>query len=425
MTGTAGVMNVEARADREMAATYDVARIRQDFPILSREIHGKPLVFLDTAASAQKPRQVIDCERQVYEEEYANVHRGLYYLSERATDRYEAARETVRRFINAGTTREIVFTRNATESINLVAASFGRNFLEPGDEVIISELEHHSNIVPWQLLRDERGIVLRVAPIGDEGEFLPEQYLKLLGPRTRLVAISHMSNVLGTILPIREIVKHAHDAGAKVLVDGCQAVTHFTVDVRELDCDFYAFTGHKLYGPSGIGVLYAREELLAEMPPYMGGGEMISSVTFDKTTWAPLPHKFEAGTPAIAQAIALGAAVDYVTAIGFDRIVEHERAVLNHATQRLSAIPGLRVFGTAPGKAGVISFTLDCAHPHDIATVVDRAGVAVRAGHHCAQPLMARMGVTATTRASLGLYNTREDIDTLASALEQAREFFA
>jgi cysteine desulfurase/selenocysteine lyase len=306
-----------------------------------------------------------------------------------------------------------------------VAASFGRHFLEPGDEIIISELEHHSNIVPWQLLRDERGIVLRVAPIGDEGEFLPEQYLKLLGPRTKLVAISHMSNVLGTILPIREIAKHAHDAGAKVLVDGCQAVTHFHVDVRKLDCDFYAFSGHKLYGPSGIGVLYAREELLAEMPPYMGGGEMISSVTLDKTTWAPLPHKFEAGTPAIAQAIALGAAVDYVTAVGLDRIVEHERLVLNHATQRLSAIPGLRVIGTAPGKAGVVSFTLDCAHPHDIATVVDRAGVAVRAGHHCAQPLMARMGVTATTRASLGLYNTLADIDTLASALEQVREFFA
>jgi cysteine desulfurase/selenocysteine lyase len=425
MTDTADVMNAQTRAAPKTASTYDVARIRQDFPILSREIHGKPLVFLDTAASAQKPRRVIDCERQVYEEEYANVHRGVYYLSERATDRYEAAREAVRRFINAGATREIVFTRNATESINLVAASFGRHFLEPGDEIIISELEHHSNIVPWQLLRDERGIVLRVAPIGDEGEFLPEQYLKLLGPRTKLVAISHMSNVLGTILPIREIAKHAHDAGAKVLVDGCQAVTHFHVDVRKLDCDFYAFSGHKLYGPSGIGVLYAREELLAEMPPYMGGGEMISSVTLDKTTWAPLPHKFEAGTPAIAQAIALGAAVDYVTAVGLDRIVEHERLVLNHATQRLSAIPGLRVIGTAPGKAGVVSFTLDCAHPHDIATVVDRAGVAVRAGHHCAQPLMARMGVTATTRASLGLYNTLADIDTLASALEQVREFFA
>ncbi len=403
---------------------FDVAKVRADFPILTRTMHDKPLVFLDSAASAQKPRQVIDAVRDVYEREYANVHRGLYEISEAVTARYEGVRETIRRYINAGHTHEIIFTRNATESINLVVASYGRSFLQEGDEVIISELEHHANIVPWQMLRDEKGIVLRIAPISDDGELIMDAFEKLLGPRTKLVAISHMSNVLGTILPVAEITRLSHAAGAKVLLDGCQSVTHIPVDVQALGCDFYVFSGHKLYGPSGIGVLYAREELLDAMPPYMGGGDMISSVTFEKSTWAKLPHKFEAGTPAIAQAIGLGAAIDYVSALGLEQIGAHEHDLLNYGTQQLSSVDGLRLVGTAPAKASVMSFTLDFAHPHDIATIIDRAGVAVRAGHHCAQPLMARMDVPATVRASLGMYNTRADIDALVAALGEVTEIF-
>ena len=406
------------------ARPYDVEAVRGDFPILAREVHGRPLVFLDSAASAQKPRQVLDTVRNLYECEYANVHRGAYWLSERATDRYEAARATVRGFINAASSREIVFTRNATEAINLVAASYGRRFMRSGDEVLISEMEHHSNIVPWQMLRDEMGIVLKICPVSDDGAFLMDAFTRLLGPRTRLVAITHMSNVLGTIVPVAEVVRAAHAAGAKVLIDGCQGVLHMPVDVQALDCDFYAFSGHKLYGPSGIGVLYGREEILDAMPPYMGGGEMIASVTFEETNWAPLPHKFEAGTPAIAQAIGLGAAIDYVSGIGLDTIAAHEGDLLTYATQRLAAVEGLNFIGTAPGKGSVVSFTLDGVHPHDIATVVDRAGVAIRAGHHCAQPLMARMGLTATARASFALYNRREDADALAEALETVREIF-
>ncbi len=406
------------------ARPYDVEAVRDDFPILAREVHGRPLVFLDSAASAQKPRQVLDTVRNLYECEYANVHRGAYWLSERATDRYEAARETVRGFINAASSREIVFTRNATEAINLVAASYGRRFMRSGDEVLISEMEHHSNIVPWQMLRDEMGIVLKICPVSDDGAFLMDAFTRLLGPRTRLVAITHMSNVLGTIVPVAEVVRAAHAAGAKVLIDGCQGVLHMPVDVQALDCDFYAFSGHKLYGPSGIGVLYGREEILDAMPPFMGGGEMIASVTFEETSWAPLPHKFEAGTPAIAQAIGLGAAIDYVSGIGLDTIAAHEGDLLTYATQRLAAVEGLNFIGTAPGKGSVVSFTLDGVHPHDIATVVDRAGVAIRAGHHCAQPLMARMGLTATARASFALYNRREDADALAEALETVREIF-
>ncbi len=406
------------------ARPYDVEAVRDDFPILAREVHGRPLVFLDSAASAQKPRQVLDTVRNLYECEYANVHRGAYWLSERATDRYEAARETVRGFINAASSREIVFTRNATEAINLVAASYGRRFMRSGDEVLISEMEHHSNIVPWQMLRDEMGIVLKICPVSDDGAFLMDAFTRLLGPRTRLVAITHMSNVLGTIVPVAEVVRAAHAAGAKVLIDGCQGVLHMPVDVQALDCDFYAFSGHKLYGPSGIGVLYGREEILDAMPPYMGGGEMIASVTFEETSWAPLPHKFEAGTPAIAQAIGLGAAIDYVSGIGLDTIAAHEGDLLTYATQRLAAVEGLNFIGTAPGKGSVVSFTLDGVHPHDIATVVDRAGIAIRAGHHCAQPLMARMGLTATARASFALYNRREDADALAEALETVREIF-
>ncbi len=404
--------------------SYDVEAVRRDFPILAREVHGKPLVFLDSAASAQKPAQVLDTVRNLYEGEYANVHRGAYWLSERATDRYEVAREKVRAFIGAASTREIIFTRNATEAINLVAATHGRKFLEAGDEVVISDMEHHSNIVPWQMLRDEMGIVLKVAPISDDGAFLMDKFTRLLGPRTKLVAITHMSNVLGTVVPVADVVRAAHAVGAKVLIDGCQGLLHMPVDVQELGCDFYAFSGHKLYGPSGIGVLYGREELLDAMPPYMGGGDMIASVTYEKTTWAKLPHKFEAGTPAIAQAVGLGAAIDYVRALGLDAIGAHERDLLTYATQRLASVEGLEFIGTAPGKGSVISFTLDGVHPHDIATIVDRAGVAIRAGHHCAQPLMARMGLTATARASFALYNRREDADALVAALEQVREIF-
>ena len=417
-------MSTTAEAARVENPTYDVERIRQDFPILSRKVHGKPLVFLDSAASAQKPRQVIDTVKQVYEEDYANVHRGAYELSARATARYEGARETVRRFLNAEKSSEIIFTRNATEGINLVAHAYGGKFLGAGDEVIISELEHHSNIIPWQQLRDRIGIVLKVVPITDEGEFELAELQKLISPRTKLVAIAHMSNALGTIMPVKEIVRLAHAAGAKVLLDGAQAAAHQTVDVRDIGCDFYVFSGHKLYGPSGIGVLYGRQELLEEMPPFMGGGEMIATVSFEHSTWARLPHKFEAGTPAIAQAIGLGAAIEYVTGIGLDRIAAHENALLNYATQQLASVQGLRIYGTAPGKAGVISFDMDCAHAHDLSTVVDRAGVAVRAGHHCAQPLMARFGVVATARASLGLYNNKADIDALVSALDHVRELF-
>ena len=415
---------MNAQADIIERIAFDVDAVRRDFPILSREVHGKKLVFLDSAASAQKPRQVLDAERHIYEHEYANVHRGIHYLSQVCTDRMESAREKVRSFLNAASAKEIVFTRNATESINLVAASWGRSFLKEGDEIVISEMEHHSNIIPWQFLRDEKGIVLRVAPVSDEGEFLMDDFAGMLNARTRLVAITHMSNVLGTIVPVRDVVRMAHDAGAKVLLDGAQAVTHIPVDVRDLDCDFYVFSGHKLYGPTGIGVLYAKEALLDAMPPYMGGGEMIRSVTFEKAEWAELPYKFEAGTPAIAQAVGLGAAVDYVTDLGLDAIGAHEADLLTYASQRLSSIDGLRLIGTAPGKASVVSFTMDCAHPHDIGTLVDRAGIAIRVGHHCAQPLMDRLGVAATARASFGLYNTRAEVDALTRALEGVREFF-
>ena len=416
MTGTA-----QATTPGE---AYDIERIRGDFPILGREVHGKPLVYLDNGASAQKPRSVIDTMREIYEDEYANVHRGLHYLSATLTDRYEGVRETVRRFINAEKTSEIVFTRNVSESINLVAASYGRANIGEGDEVIISVLEHHSNIVPWQMLRDEKGIVLKIAPISDDGEFLMAEFEKLLTDRTKLVAIAHTSNVLGTILPAKEIVRLAHDAGAKVLLDGAQAVVHSPVDVQDLDCDFYGFTGHKLYGPTAIGVLYGKEAVLDAMPPYQGGGDMIATVTMEKSTWAPLPHKFEAGTPAIVQAIGLGAAIDYVTDIGMAAIAEHEHDVLTYATQRLSAIDGLRIYGTAPSKAAIVSFTMESAHPHDISTVIDRAGVAIRAGHHCALPLIDRLGVPALARASFGLYNTRAEVDALAESLEAVQEIF-
>ncbi len=420
-------MTVNAAAltkSEQMPPAFDVERVRADFPILEENIHGNPLVFLDSAASAQKPRAVLDAMRYLYEHEYANVHRGIYYLSEVATNRFEAARTTIARFLNAKHDHEVIFTRNATEAINLVAASWGRAFLQPGDEIIVSEMEHHANIVPWQMLRDEKGLVLKVAPISDEGVLRMDAFEALLGPRTRLVAMTHMSNVLGTVTPARDIVARAHAVGAKVLLDGTQAATHNVIDVQDIGCDFYAITGHKLYGPTGIGALWAREEILDAMPPYMGGGEMIDKVTFEKSTFAPLPNKFEAGTPAIAEAIGFAAAIDYINDHGMAAIAAHEQDVLTYANQRLATVEGLRIIGTAPGKASVISMVADFAHAYDIAMVIDREGVAVRTGNHCAQPLMARLGVDSTVRASLGMYNRRQDIDALVKSLEKVRRIF-
>ena len=408
----------------DSGAGFDVERVREDFPILARQIYGKPLVYLDSGASAQKPRAVIDRLRQVYEEEYSNVHRGAHFLSGLATDAFEQARSTVAAFINAGSDEEIVFTRNATEAINLVAHSHAGAVLKEGDEIVISAMEHHANIVPWQLLRDRLGLVLKVAPITDRGEFLLEDFEGLLGPRTRMVAMTHCSNVLGTVTPAKEIIRLAHDRGIPVLLDGAQAVVHGKVDVRDLDVDFYAFTGHKLYGPSGIGVLYGKAELLDKMPPYQGGGEMIETVSFEKATFKAAPHRFEAGTPPIAQAIGLGAAMDYVSGLGMENIARHEAELLGYASERLAEIEGLRVLGQAPGKAAIVSFVIDGIHSYDVATILDRAGVAVRVGHHCAEPLMARFGVEATLRASFGLYNTRADVDTMVKALNKAKSVF-
>ncbi len=415
-------LNVVEQAPRD--GEYDVERVRADFPIFEQKIYGHPLVFLDSAASAQKPRAVIDAVRRCYESEYANIHRGVYFLSERATEAFEEAREKVRRFLNAREAREIVFVRGATEAINLVAQCHGRGFLGPGDEIVVSHMEHHSNIVPWQMLRADKGIVLRVAPIDDDGELVLDEFEKLLGPRTRLIAITHVANSIGTIVPLREVIGMARARGITVLVDGCQAVPHMPVDVQELDCDFYAFSGHKLFGPSGIGVLYGKAERLEAMPPYQGGGEMIRSVTFEKTEYNVIPHKFEAGTPHIAGAIGLGAAIDYIGGVGLERIGAHERALLEHATQRLKEFNSVRLFGTARDKASILSFTIEGVHPHDVGTVLDRQGIAVRAGHHCAQPMMDRFGVAATVRASFGMYNTREDADALASGIAKVMDIF-
>ncbi|MGQ3074683.1 MAG: aminotransferase class V-fold PLP-dependent enzyme [Ferrovibrionaceae bacterium] len=405
--------------------TLDLARIRADFPALGQDMYGKHLTFLDSAASAQKPRPVLDALRSFYEFEYANVHRGVYWLSQRATERYEQSRAKVRAFLNAARDEEIVFVRGATEGINLVAQSWGRAFLQPGDEVVISAMEHHSNIVPWQMLRDERGIVLRIAPITDDGDLDLAATAGLIGPRTKLVAIAHVANALGTILPVREVVAMARKVGAKVLVDGCQAVPHMAVDVRDLDVDFYVFSGHKLYGPTGIGILYARHEHLVAMPPWQGGGDMIRSVTFEKTEYADPPAKFEAGTPHIAGAVGLGAAIDYVQAIGFDAIVAHERDLMTYATERLGRINSLRIIGTSKTKSSVISFTLAGVHPHDIGTILDREGIAIRAGHHCAQPVMDRFDVAATARASFGIHNGRDDVDALVAGITKVLEIFA
>ena len=407
-------------------AMLDVARIRADFPILEQKIRGKPLVFLDSAASAQKPRAVIDAMRTAMETQYANVHRGLHWMSERTTDAYEAARDAVVGLMNARDRSEVVFVRNSTEALNLVAYSYGRGVLQPGQAVVISGMEHHSNIVPWQILRDERGIELRVVPVTDAGELDMAAYEELLADgKVGLVSITHMSNVLGSVTPAERIVRIAHAHGAKVMLDGSQAIVHRPVDVQALDCDFYVWTGHKLYGPTGIGVLWARRELLERMPPFLGGGEMISSVSYEKSSWAEVPHKFEAGTPAILEGIGLKAAIDYVQGIGYDAMAAHEAALTEHALARLSAVPGLRILGQAQDRGGVVSFALENAHAHDVATLLDRQGIAVRAGHHCAEPLMRRFNLDSSTRASFGVYTTHDEIDLLGDTLTRVREFFA
>ncbi len=401
---------------------FDVRSVREDFPILRQDIRGKTLAYLDNAATTQKPRTVIDAISGFYSSDCSNIHRGVHLLSQRATSAYEAVRERVRHFLNTADTREIVFVRGATEGVNLVAQSFVRPRLEAGDEVLISGMEHHSNIVPWQMICEERGAALRVAPIDDDGELIFEEYEKLLGPRTKFVAVTHVSNALGTINPVGRILDAAHRRGIPALLDGAQAAPHVKVDVRELGCDFYVFSGHKLYGPTGIGVLYGRAQLLEQMSPYQGGGDMISSVTFEKTVYNELPYKFEAGTPNIAGTIGLGAAIDYVNRLGLDNIAAHEHDLLVYATEAVSRIPGVRIVGTARDKAAVLSFLVDGIHPHDVGTILDQEGIAVRAGHHCAQPVMKRYGVAATTRASFAFYNTIEEVDALVRGIMKAKE---
>jgi cysteine desulfurase/selenocysteine lyase len=401
---------------------FDVLAIRAQFPALHQQIHGKPLVYLDNAATTQKPQVVIDALRHYYEHDNSNVHRGVHALSERATAAFEKARKTVQRFVNAASEREIIYTRNATESINLVARAWGDWQLKPGDEVLITAMEHHSNIVPWQMACARTGAVLRVAPIDDAGDVILEEFSKLLSPKTKMVAVSHLSNALGTINPVEQMITMARTVGATVLIDGSQAAYHMAIDVQSLDPDFYVFTGHKVYGPTGIGVLYGRESILAAMPPFLGGGDMISSVTFEKSEWNELPYKFEAGTPNIADAIVLGTAIEFIQSVGFDAIGAHEAALLDYGTRRLQEVPGLRLVGTAKRKASVLSFVMGDAHPHDIGTIVDREGVAIRTGHHCAQPVMDRFGIPATARASLAMYNTTDDIDALVRALGRVRE---
>jgi cysteine desulfurase/selenocysteine lyase len=404
---------------------FDAQIARKDFPIFEQEMRGKPLVFLDSAASAQKPRAVTDAMTNLYNTSYANIHRGVYELSERATAAFEASREKTRAFVNAPASREIVFVRGTTEAINLVAATYGRTHVAAGDEVLITHMEHHSNIVPWQLLCQEKGAHLRVAPIDDSGALDVEAFAKLLTPRTRIAAVAHVSNALGTLNPVAELVELAHAAGVPVLVDGAQAVPHQAVDVQALGCDFYAFSSHKLFGPSGVGVLWGKAEHLEAMPPYQGGGEMILTVSFEGSTWNEIPHKFEAGTPDIAGVVGFAAALDYVTGLGLDAIAAHERELLAYATEALEAVEGLRLIGTARQKAAVLSFVLDGIHPHDIGTILDQDGIAVRTGHHCAQPVMERFGVAATVRASLALYNTKADVDALVTGLEHVRQVFA
>ena len=403
---------------------YDVDAIRADFPILARQVHGKPLVYLDNGASAQKPRAVIDAVTYAYENEYANVHRGLHFLSNAATDAYEKARETVRRFLNAPSAEQIVFTKSTTEAINTVAYGWGMPNIGEGDEIVITIMEHHSNIVPWHFIRERQGAKIVWVPVDEDGQFHMEDFEKALSPRTKLVAVTHMSNVLGTTVPVKEVCRIAHERGIPVLVDGSQGAVHMPVDVQDIDCDWYVMTGHKLYGPSGIGVLYGKKERLAAMRPFQGGGEMIFDVTEDAVTYNDPPHRFEAGTPPIVQAIGLGAALDYIEGVGREAIAAHEAMLRDYAHQRLSAINSLRIFGNAPGKGAIVSFEIEGVHAHDISMVIDRSGVAVRAGTHCAQPLLQRYGVTSTCRASFGMYNTVQEIDVLAEALDKARAFF-
>jgi cysteine desulfurase / selenocysteine lyase len=410
---------------REKTSSFDVERIRKDFPILQTKVHGHPLVYLDNAATSQKPQVVIDALIRYYEGANANIHRGVHYLSELATAEFERARETVRSFINAARSSEIIFTRGTTEALNLAAQTYGKANVGAGDEILITAMEHHSNIVPWQMLCQEKGAKLRVAPINDAGELLFAEYEKLIGPKTKVVAIGHVSNALGTINPLKQMIAAAHAKGAVVVVDGAQAVPHLKVDVQSLDADFYAFSGHKMYGPTGIGVLYGKQALLEAMPPYQGGGDMISSVTFEKTTYNKVPHKFEAGTPDMAGVAGLKAAIEYMNGISIESIAAHEHQLLEYATEVIGAIAGVRLIGTAHDKAGVLSFVLDEVHPHDIGTILDQQGIAVRTGHHCAQPVMERFSIPATVRASFAVYNTRGEVDALARGIRKVREVFA
>ena len=407
------------------APALDVARIRADFPILKIHPRGRPLVYLDSAATSQKPRQVIEALTRYYEEENGNIHRGVHYLSELATLKYDETREAVRRFINAESVNQVVFTRNTTEGINLVASSYGQKFVKPGDEIIVSQMEHHSNIVPWQLMAERTGAVIRAVPVTDIGELDMNAFESMLGPKTRLVALTWVSNSLGTVNPVKRIVERAHARSVPVLLDGAQAAPHIPIDVQSIGCDFLAFSGHKMLGPTGVGVLYARADWFNRLPPYQGGGDMIETVTIEKTTYAKAPSKFEAGTPAIGPVVAFRAAIEYLESVGLDAIHRHEIALLDDATARVSALPGIRLIGTAPGKAGVLSFTMDGVHPHDIATILDQNGIAIRAGHHCTQPLMARFGCGATARASFYLYNTMDEVSALVAGLERVREVFA
>ncbi|HEY3448324.1 MAG TPA: cysteine desulfurase [Myxococcales bacterium] len=405
--------------------SFDAQAVRRDFPILFTEVHGKPLVYLDNAATTQKPRSVIDAISGYYLTTNANIHRGVHLLSERATQAHEQARSKVRRFINAADTKEIIFVRGATEGINLVAQTWGRQNLKAGDEVLVSQMEHHSNIVPWQLLCEEKGAKLRVIPMSDAGELDLEAYGKMLRPQTKMVALVHVSNALGTVNPVQKMIARAHEAGAKVLLDGAQSIPHLKIDVRALDADFFAFSGHKLYGPTGIGVVYGKQALLEAMPPYQGGGDMIRSVTFEKTLFNELPYKFEAGTPDIAGAIGLGAAIDYLEKVGLEAGAAWERELLTYGTEKLSAVAGITLVGTAREKAGVLAFVMGDIHPHDIGTILDQDGIAIRTGHHCAQPVLERLGLTATARASFAIYNTREDVDRLVQGLQRVKEVFA
>jgi cysteine desulfurase/selenocysteine lyase len=410
---------------RETAPGFDVERVRTNFPILHRKVRGRELVYLDNAATSQKPKVVIEAISQYYERDNANIHRGVHYLSERATAEFEDARRTAQSFLHARRPEEIIFVRGTTEAINLVAQTYGRAHVSANDEVLITAMEHHSNIVPWQLLCNEKAAQLRVAPINDDGELILEEFKRLLGPRTKIVAVPHVSNALGTLNPVATIAKMSHARGIPVLVDGAQAAPRLPVDVQELDCDFYAFSGHKAYGPTGIGVLYGKAALLEAMPPYQGGGDMISSVTFEKTTYNKVPHKFEAGTPDMAGAVGLKAALEYLDGLGMENIGAHESELLAYATDAISMIPGVRVIGTAKEKTGVLSFVMDAVHPHDIGTILDQEGVAIRTGHHCAQPVMERFGVEATARASFGVYNTKQDIDALVRGIQRVKEVFA